>query len=72
MGIIKEYLGFVMVLKVLIIVIVNKIDICLLVIVERILRVFDRFLKFFGCNKVLVVVRIEDDVIVVVINFIFN
>lgn len=72
MGTTKEHLGLAMALKVPTIVIVNKTDICLPATVERTLRVLDRLLKSPGCNKVPVVVRTEDDVIVAATNFISN
>lgn len=71
-GTTKEHLGLAMALKVPTIVIVNKTDICLPATVERTLRVLDRLLKSPGCNKVPVVVRTEDDVIVAATNFISN
>ena len=72
MGTTKEHLGLAMALKVPTFVIVNKTDICLPAMVERTLRVLDRLLKSPGCNKVPVVVRAEDDVIVAATNFISN
>ena len=61
-----------MALKVPTFVIINKKDICLPSVIERTLRLLDRLLKSPGCNKVPVVVRTEDDVIVAATNFISN
>lgn len=71
-GTTKEHLGLAMALKVPTFVIVNKTDICLPAMVERTLRVLERLLKTPGCNKVPVVVKTEDDVIVAATNFTSN
>lgn len=71
-GTTKEHLGLAMALKVPTFVIINKKDICLPSVIERTLRLLDRLLKSPGCNKVPVVVRTEDDVIVAATNFISN
>ena len=61
-----------MALKVPTFVIVNKIDICSPAMIERTLQVLQRLLKSPGCNKVPVIVKTEDDVIVAATNFISN
>lgn len=61
-----------MALKVPTFVIVNKTDVCLPFVIDRTLRLLDRLLKSPGCNKVPVIVKTEDDVIVAATNFITN
>ena len=71
-GTTKEHLGLAMALKVPTFVIVNKTDVCLPFVIDRTLRLLERLLKSPGCNKVPVIVRTEDDVIVAATNFITN
>lgn len=61
-----------MALKVPTFVIVNKTDVCLPFVIDRTLTLLERLLKSPGCNKVPVIVRTEDDVIVAATNFITN
>lgn len=71
-GTTKEHLGLAMALKVPTFVIVNKTDVCLPFVIDQTLRLLERLLKSPGCNKVPVIVRTEDDVIVAATNFITN
>ena len=69
MGTTKEHLGLAMALKVPTFVVVNKTDISSPEMLDRTIRVLERLLKSPGCNKVPIVVKGEDDVIVAATNF---
>jgi GTPase len=63
-GMTKEHLGIALALKVPIIAVVTKIDICPEHILEKTLNNLNKLLKLPGANKIPIVVRNEDDVIV--------
>nr|KAG5704212.1 hypothetical protein BaRGS_012500 [Batillaria attramentaria] len=64
-GTTKEHLGYALALRVPVIVVVNKVDLCPAPSLQRLLRQLENILKSPGCKKIPVYISSEDDAITV-------
>ena len=68
-GTTKEHLGYALALKVPVLVVVTKIDMCRKFMIEKTISQLEKILKSPGCRKIPVRVGSEDDAITAAQNF---